>query len=125
MRIPVPARVVLAQLGVGVVGAVVWWSFGGSRDALGALAGGAIGALLSLYVAVKLHLAGSTEPVVALRAFFRAMAMKFVLAVVLFGAASVWLADAYLAVVSTFAISLVVYLVALRWDVSTEAHDGN
>lgn len=117
VRLTVPARVVLAQLGMGAVGALVWWSLGGSRDALGALAGGSIGAASSLYLALRMSAARA--PASAGRSFAGFVwgwAVKVVVAVGLLWAAARLAPDAFPAVVSTFALALMVYPFALRWS---------
>jgi hypothetical protein len=110
VRISVPARVVLAQLGVGVVGALVWWSFGGSRDALGALAGGSIGAASSLYLALRMGTARAPASAgAAFAGFLWGWSVKLVVAVGLLWTAARLAPDALPAVVSTFALALLVY----------------
>jgi len=116
VRLSVPARVVLAQFGVGAVGALVWWSFGGSRDALGALAGGSIGAASSLYLALRTGTAGPTSAGFAFARFLWGWIVKIVIAVGLLWAAARYAPDALPAVVSTFALALMVYPFALRWS---------
>lgn len=110
MRIPVPARVVLAQLGVGVVGALVWWSFGGSRDALGALAGGTIGAASSLYLALRMGTARAPASAsLAFAGFVWGWIVKVLVAIGLLWAAARLAPDTLPAVVSTFVIAVMVY----------------
>lgn len=117
MRIPVPARVVLAQLGIGVVGALVWWSFGGSRDALGALAGGTIGAASSLYLALRMGTARAPANAgLAFAGFLWGWIVKVLVAIGLLWTAARLAPDALPAVVSTFALALMVYPFALRWS---------
>lgn len=110
-------RVILWQVGVGVAGAVVWFVAGSPRDALAALAGGGIGAVLSLYMALKLMVApGETLTAGrALGAFLWAEVVKLLLAVGLLYAAVQVFPDALAAVVTTFGASLAVYVIALRW----------
>lgn len=100
---------VLAQFGVGVVGALVWWSFGGSRDALGALAGGSIGAAASLYLALKTGPAAPASAGFAFAGFLWGWVVKVVIAVGLLWTAARLAPDAFPAVVSTFAAALMVY----------------
>lgn len=118
MRISVPARVVLAQFAVGVVGAVAWGSAGGARDALAALVGGSIGAASSTYLALRMGTAASTttDAGAALGRFVWAWIVKIVVAVGLLYAAARWAPDALPAVVSTFVAALMVYPFALRWS---------
>jgi F0F1-type ATP synthase assembly protein I len=108
--------VVLAQLGVGLVGALVWWSFGGSRDALGALAGGSIGAASSLYLALRIGAARAPSAAAsAFGGFLWGWVIKVVVAIGLLWIAARYAPDAFPAVVSTFASALMVYPFALRW----------
>lgn len=110
MRLNVPARVVLAQFGVGVVGALVWWSFGSSRDALGALAGGLIGAASSLYLALKVGIAPATATAgTAFAGFLWGWVIKLVVAVGLLWTAARLAPDAFPALLSTFALAVMVF----------------
>ena len=110
-------RVILWQLGVGAAGALAGLLVGGPRQALGALTGGGIAAILSLYTALRLTVApGDTLTAGrALGAFLWAEIVKLLLAVGLLYAAAQVLRDALAAVVLTFSAALVVYVAALRW----------
>ena len=110
VRISLPARVVLAQFGVGVVGALLWWSFGGSRDALGALAGGSIGAASSLYLALRIGTARAPASAgLAFAGFLWGWAIKVLVAVGLLWAVAKLAPDAFPAAVSTFVAAVMVY----------------
>lgn len=110
-------RVILWQVGVGVAGAALGFVVGDARDALGALAGGGIAAVLSLYTALRLRVApGETPgPAQALGAFLWAEIVKLLLAVGLLYAAAQVMPDALAALVITFGAALAVYVIALRW----------
>jgi F0F1-type ATP synthase assembly protein I len=110
VRLSVPARVVLAQFGVGVVGALVWWSVGSGRDALGALAGGSIGAASSFYLALRMGTAPATATAgSAFAGFLWGWIVKLVVALGLLWAAARLAPDAFPALLSTFALAVMVY----------------
>ena len=110
-----------------LIGAAVWSLLGGSQAALGALVGGGISVLLSLYFAVKFaYRSPEGTPQLVLAAFFRAEGQKFILGAVLFGFAAVFFRDAFLPVMTTFAATLLVYGAALLWiedDRETETEE--
>lgn len=102
---------VLAQFSVGVVGALVWWWFGTNRDALGALAGGSIGAASSLYFALRMGTAaGSASAGPAFARFLTGWLVKIVVAVGLLWAVARYAPDAVGAMVSTFIPAVLVYV---------------
>lgn len=115
MALSVPARIIGWQLLVAVAGAGVWWLLADARAALAAFSGGAIGALLTLYAASRAFRRKGVEPRAMLAALFRAEALKFVLAVGLFTVAAILFARDFLAVMSTFVVSLSGYWLALIW----------
>lgn len=113
----IPARIVIWQLAVGVLGAVLWGFLAGPREALAAFFGGAIGALLSLYFAIRVFMrTRGSDPQGALRAFYSAQVMKTLFAVAVFSIAAVFFADLFLPLISVFVASLSVYWFALLWD---------
>lgn len=100
----------MAQLAVGVVGALVWWSIGGGRDALGALAGGSIGAASSLYLALRMSTApADTSAGAAFAGFLWGWLVKLAVAIGLLWAAARLAPDAFPALLSTFALAVMVY----------------
>lgn len=112
----VPARIVIWQAAVGVAGAAVWLVVGGPRQAIAALVGGSIGAILSLYFAIKVFARGTRDPQLMLRDLFRALALKLALATVLFSLAAKFFADAFVPLITTFMAGLAVYWFALLWN---------
>jgi len=111
VRLTIQARVVLAQIGIGGLGALLWWSLGGPRDALGALAGGTIGAASSLYLALR---TSSSQRVDApagwfLVRFVAGWFVKVMVAVGLLLVAAKLAPDVLPALVSTFAAAVLVY----------------
>lgn len=79
-----------------------------------ALAGGAIGLGLSVVTALRIGLALGQEPEVMVRAFYRAMALKFVLAVVAFVIVATAFPGWFLPVVTGYAATAVAYWLAMR-----------
>ncbi len=113
----IPVRIVILQLAIGILGAGLWLALAGPREALAAFFGGAIGALLSLYFAIRVFMrARGSDPQGALRAFYTAQAMKTLLAVGLFSIAAVYFADVFLPLITVFIASLSAYWFALLWD---------
>lgn len=115
-RILWPAlQIGLTQAGIGLAAALFWWSLGDGRDALAALAGGSVPALLNLYVGLRLFLAGSAHPREFLAAFYRAQAVKLGLAVGLLALGAIAFPDQFLPLISTLALALAVHWFALLW----------
>ena len=117
----IPARVVLWQLAVALAGALVFGLLAGTQEAVAAFTGGAIGAVLSLYFAIKVFgqsrgkLRGA-PPQAVVQAFFRAEALKIMMAAGLFSLAAVVFAEAWLPLLATFVASQLVYGFALLWN---------
>ncbi|MDX1454572.1 MAG: ATP synthase subunit I [Gammaproteobacteria bacterium] len=112
----IPAKIVTGQLLVGIAGAAITWPLAGAKAALGAFLGGAIGALLSLYFAIRVFMRRDAEsPRAMLRAFQRAEMLKFVMAAALFSLVAIYLADVWIPLMTTFVASLAVYGLALTW----------
>jgi ATP synthase protein I len=111
----IPARIVFWQLVVGVTGAAVSAVLLGSKAALGAFLGGAIAALLSLYFAVRIFSRRGSDPQAIVQAFYRAEALKLVMATALFVLVAIFLADVWLPLITTFVASQAVYGFALIW----------
>lgn len=81
---------------------------------LAAMIGGAIGLSLSLITALRIGLALSQDPKTMVRAFYRAMALKFVLAVVVFVIVAIGFAGYFVPVVTGYAATAVAYWLAMR-----------
>lgn len=93
-----------------MVGGLIWWSFGSSRDALGALAGGGIGAVSSLYFALRTGTAVAPASAgAAFGGFLAGWVVKVVVAIGLLWTAAQLAPDAFPAVVSTFVAAIMVY----------------
>lgn len=96
----------LTGLAFAMIGGLAW--------AMAALVGGAIGVFLTGVTALRVGLALNGEPRQMVRAFYRAMALKFVLAVILFVAVAYWFAGYFVPVVSGYAATAVAYWLAMQ-----------
>ncbi len=86
----------------------------GGNAALGALVGGGISVVLSLWMAVRVFsVPAEAGPQAVLSAFVRAEVGKMVMAVVLFSAAAIFLSHVFIPLVVTFVATLVVNRLAL------------
>ncbi|HET9679043.1 MAG TPA: ATP synthase subunit I [Gammaproteobacteria bacterium] len=119
-----PIRLVIGQLLTGLIAGGCWLFGAGLQAALAAFAGGAICALLSLYVAIRVfgHRAYSvpadTPEMAAKRrvlVFYRAEALKIFLAVVLFTVAAFFFKGSLLPLMTTYIAASLVYFAALLW----------
>lgn len=109
-----PGKIIVGQVAVTLAGALLWGAGAGMQAGLGALVGGGISVLLSLYFAVKVFsVNSSSDPQKMVAAFFRAEALKMVLAAVLFSLAAIYLSHLFLPLMSTCAATLAVYWFAL------------
>ncbi|MES0873139.1 ATP synthase subunit I [Sinimarinibacterium thermocellulolyticum] len=109
-------RIALLQGLIGLLAGIVWAMLVEPRAGLAALAGGGIGAVLTIYAAAKTFAVPASDARHAVLAFFRAEVRKLLLAAVLFAVAIRFFADVFAPLVTTFALSLVVYWFALLWD---------
>lgn len=110
----VPGKIVVWQALVTLVCAAPWAIFAGIQAGAGAVLGGGISVFLTLYFAVKVFSVDAyKDPRGAMSAFFRAEALKLVLAAVIFSLVAKYLAHLFLPVISTFIATLAVYLFAL------------
>jgi ATP synthase protein I len=110
----VPGKIVVWQAVVTLVCAVPWAILVGATAGLGALMGGGISVVLSLYFAIKMFsVDAASDPRGAVSAFFRAEALKLVLAAVIFSLVAKFLAHLFLPLISTFIATLAVYWFAL------------
>ena len=110
----VPGKIILGQTGVTLVAALLFGLLASGEAALGALAGGGISVLLSLWTALRVFaVPAEAGPHIVFSAFVRAEVGKLVMAVVLFSAAAIFLSHVFLPLVVTFAATLVVNWLAL------------
>jgi F0F1-type ATP synthase assembly protein I len=110
----VPGKILAGQTGVTLIAAVLFGLTMGGEAALGALAGGGISLVLSLWMALRVFsVPAEAGPQAMLSAFVKAEAIKLVMAVVLFSAAVIFLSHVFLPLVVTFVATLVVNWLAL------------
>ena len=91
--------------------------------ALAALAGGAIGLFLTAITGLRVALAQGGEAKSMVRTFYRAMALKFVLAVILFVVVANWFAGYFLPVVTGYIVTLMAYWLAMRKLAALDGHE--
>jgi ATP synthase protein I len=92
---------------------LVFAFIGGLDQALAALIGGAIGVLLTAITALRIGLSLSQDAQVMVRAFYRAMAFKLVLAVILFVIVAKWFAGYFGPVLIGYVATVVAYWLAM------------
>jgi ATP synthase protein I len=81
---------------------------------IAALVGGAVGLGLSVITALRLGLTLGRDPKSMVRAFYRAMALKFALAVVFFVIVAIGFAGYFLPAVTGYAATAAAYWLAMR-----------
>lgn len=96
----------LCGLGMAMIGGLAW--------AVAAMIGGAIGVTLTVITALRIGLAMGQDPKVMVRSFYRAMMLKFVLAVVLFVILAIGFAEYFLPVITGYAATAAAYWLAMR-----------
>ena len=94
--------------------ALVFAAFAGLPMALAALIGGAIGLFLTALTGLRLVLVHGAADKQLVRTFYRAMALKFVLAVILFVIVAKWFAGYFVPVVTGYGMTLVAYWLSMR-----------
>jgi F0F1-type ATP synthase assembly protein I len=110
----VPGKIIAGQAGVTFVAAALFGAAMGREAALGALAGGGISVLLSIWTALRVFsVPAEAGPQAVFSAFVRAEVGKLVMAVALFSAAAIFLSHVFVPLVVTFAATLVVNWLAL------------
>jgi ATP synthase protein I len=110
----VPGKIIAGQSGVTVAATVLFGLVKGGDAALGALAGGGISIVLSLWMALRVFsVPAEAGPHAVFSAFVKAEAIKMVMAVVLFSAAAIFLSHVFVPLVVTFVATLVVNWLAL------------
>ncbi|MEQ1438027.1 ATP synthase subunit I [Fontimonas sp. SYSU GA230001] len=109
-------RIALLQALIAVISAALWAAFADLRSGLAALVGGSIGAVLTIYAAIKTFSVAASDAPHAVMNFYRAEVRKLILAAVLFAVAVRFFAEVFAPVVVTFALTLPVYWFALLWD---------
>ena len=110
-----PARVVIWQLVIALLGAALW-ALSGLADAVAALVGGTTSALLTLQFAIRVFSwSPDAPPEVLLGAIFRAEVFKLVLATAFFMVVAKYFGHLFVPILTTFVATLVVFWVALLW----------
>ncbi len=110
----VPGKIIAGQSGVTVLAMVLFGLTAGGEAAVGALVGGGISIVLSLWMAVRVFsVPAEAGPQAVFAAFVRAEVGKLVMAVVLFSAAAIFLSHVFVPLVVTFVATLVVNWLAL------------
>ncbi len=94
--------------------AVAFGLLGGFPMAVAAMAGGSIGLLLTAITGLRVALSSGSEANTMVRTFYRAMALKFVLAVILFIIVAKWFAGYFLPVVAGYFVTLMANWLAMR-----------
>lgn len=106
--------IVGAQLAATLLCAAAWAALGGGRAAWSAGVGGVISILATVYFALRTLGPGGGRPLRALvRRFYAAEAQKLLLTAVLFYIAIRWLEAAFPPMISTFAVTLLIYWLVL------------
>jgi len=114
-RYSVPVRIICWQMLVALVGSALWLT-AGTGAALAALAGGTASALFSLQFALRVFARGpAAPPELVLGAFYRAEAIKLVLAAALFVVTARYFGHLFVPLLTTYLATLVVYWAALLW----------
>jgi ATP synthase protein I len=110
----VPGKIIAGQSGVTLVAAALYGLVAGADAAFGALVGGSISVVLSLWMALRVFsVPAEAGPRAVFAAFVKAEALKIVLAVAMFSAAAIFLSHVFVPLVVTFAATLVVNWLAL------------
>ena len=108
--------IVAGQLGLTLAvaaGSLLW---GGPRSALSALAGGGIGTLASLYMALSFFRLGpGADPPRILRRIYRGEALKLGITVVLFALVLVSMDVEFGPMIGAYGATFVAYWIALIW----------
>lgn len=86
---------------------------GGMPMALAALAGGAAGLFMTALAGLRVALGQGGESRQMVRTFYRAMALKFALTVVLFIVVAIWFAAYFMPILVGYAVTLLAYWPAL------------
>lgn len=103
-----------SQAFLAVATAVLFGVIGGLEMALAALSGGAIGLFLTAIAGLRVALSQGSDANVMVRTFYRAMALKFVLAVILFVVVAKWFAGYFVPVVIGYMVTFMAYWLAMR-----------
>lgn len=106
------------------IAALIFGVTAGIPQALAALGGGAVGILLTAASALRIGMAAAREPGAMVAAFYRAMAFKLAMAVVLFVIVAKWFAGYFGPVIVGYAATVAAYWLALWRLAKPGAHKG-
>lgn len=113
------------QAMLSVIGAVAYGLAAGASMGLAVLAGGGIGLLLTAVTGLRIGLSLGRDPKAMIAAFYRAMAFKLVLAVILFIIVAKWFAGYFLPVMTGYMATVVAYWLAMWRLASTGPNSEN
>lgn len=99
------------------VSALIFALAGGLEQSLAALAGGAIGIVLTALTALRIGTSLGRDPRAMMATFYRAMMFKLVMAVVLFVIVAKWFAGYFGPVLTGYIATVVAYWLAM-WRVA-------
>ncbi len=109
-----PVKIVAGQAAVTFAAAGVFGATMGIDAAVGALAGGGISVVLSLWMALRVFSVPAEAGAEAMMAAFaKAEVLKLVMAVAMFSAAAIFLSHVFVPLVVTFGATLVINWLAL------------
>lgn len=112
------------QATLSVLGAVVYGLIADARMGLAVLVGGGIGLLLTAVTGLRIGLSLGSDPKAMIAAFYKAMAFKLVLAVILFVIVAKWFAAYFLPVMVGYAATLLAYWLAM-WRLASTGPVSN
>jgi ATP synthase protein I len=101
------------QAVLSVIGAVAYGLLAGAQMGLAVLVGGGIGLLLTAVTGLRIGLSMGRDPKTMIAAFYKAMALKLVLAVVLFVIVAKWFSGYFMPVMIGYAATLLAYWLAM------------
>lgn len=103
-----------SQALLAVVVAVLFGFIGGLDMAIAALSGGAFSLLLTAVAGLRVALSQGSDAKAMVRTFYRAMALKFALAAILFIVVAKWFAGYFVPVVIGYMVTFMAYWLAMR-----------
>mgnify|MGYP001036697998 CR=1 FL=1 len=106
-----------AQALLAAAAGLIFAVFGGLEQSLAALAGGAIGIVLTAITALRIGTSLGRDVKIMMVAFYRAMAFKLVMAVILFVIVAKWFAGYFGPVLIGYIATLVAYWLAM-WRIA-------
>lgn len=97
-----------------VAACVVSVFIGGLPWAIAALVGGSIGLFLTALTGIRVVLSQAADLRRMVRGFYRAMVLKFALAVILFVIVAKWFSGYFAPILAGYAVTLMAYWLAMR-----------